>query len=218
MKLNWFNIIKDLIPKEKIFEALGWRWRYGREEYTLKNMANNAGWSKEQIDVTLQTLNFMVSTGNQLGVKWIIHERGHPDWTEISAKVTVGDIVVETPRIRIRTVGLLDDDDECGTTMITKQGKTIYVCIQPNNAHGTPRGDWVVSMLLAYSASKQVGVFEAIPFVEWVFSIAHGIPSEWARLVSVMEYNNATQITTENADEIEYTYDNWNDETGDIDD
>ena len=213
MKLNWFNIIKNLVPIEKIFEALGYKGKY-----TLRDMAYVAGWGKAQLDVKLQTLNFMVSTGNQLGVKWIIRERGHPKWTEISAKVTVGDVIVETPRIRLRTVGLLDDDDECGTTMITKHGKTIYICIQPNNAVGATRGDWVVSMLLAYSASKQVGVFESIPFVEWIFNIAHGHPSEWARLVSVMDAMKQTQITTENADDIEYTYDNWNDETGDIDD
>lgn len=140
--MDWFNIIKDFSDTE-IFDALGL-------DQSLTDYS--ADWDEEHKRVTLRALNFMKGLPN---VEWKSSRRGDytPDEIDIYGEVTVGDVMITTPKVNISNIGRdVSKSGTCEATTVSKDGNIIRCCVDPDYASKQPWGDFLASSVLFYTA------------------------------------------------------------------
>jgi len=140
--MDWFNIIKDFSDTE-IFDALGL-------DQSLTDYS--ADWDEEHKRVTLRALNFMKGLPN---VEWKSSRRGDytPDEIDIYGEVTVGDVMITTPKVNISNIGIdVSYLGDCEATTVTKDGYIVRICVNPDYASKQPWGDFLASSVLFYTA------------------------------------------------------------------
>jgi len=190
--MDWFNIIKDF-SAEEIFAALG--LDHSLTDYS--EGSNEIGvWDEEHKKVTLRVLNFMKGLSN---VEWKSTRLGHfaPQELDIYGEVTVGDVMITTPKVNIHDIGVdVRHIGECAATTVSKDGYDVRICVNPDYDSKNPWGDFLATSVLFYNAilTQDIPLGQtSSPELVWLAGVAQnktqikGSPKDkWGMLQEVM--------------------------------